>query len=710
MAKYLFTLLLILSFFEASASIEDYYRTKVLPSASNYGNTGIWEIPTARLSNPAVLRFNFSSSYPFEYTSITGTPFEWLEATYRYSEIKNAKYGPSSYSGNQSLKDKGFDLKVRLLKEDYYYPSVALGIRDLAGTGLFSSEYLVATKKIRNLDLTLGYGWGLLGKESGLSNPFKSFNENFKERRISSIEEGGEFSYKQWFSGETSFIGGIEYDLPAYGTRFKLEYDTSEPDLLPNGSGRELKVDSRFNIGLTYFLSDSLNVSASFERGNQYRISFSLVGNFYKDTIKKPSPKNVVKLNQAQKENIKNDKNILYRSLNKSLRDESIYIQAADYSDNKLDVAVASSSYFSMTRVIGRSARVANALAPDDVEEINIHSMNGDVEVAIFSLPQKTLDSYLDYKIGKAEFLDQTNLTASSDQPLYKRADFQPEVSFPEIEWSMSPSVRHQIGGPEGFYLGQLSWQTDLSVKFKRNISLYSSFGINIYDTFEGLNNPSQSSIPHVRSDIQKYLEEGKNHLKRFQLEYLDSPMKDLYVRADLGIFEEMFGGIGGEVLYRPFHRKFAFGFTLHKVKQRNYDQRFSFIDYETTTGHFNVFADLPSGVLVKTSIGKYLAGDRGLTLDLSRRFNTGFTLGVFATKTNLSKEEFGEGSFDKGFYFSIPTKLFYPNYRSGNISFGLHPLTKDGGSFLNVHHSLYGIVGDTTQNAVYRDMEDFLQ
>ena len=84
--------------------------------------------------------------------------------------------------------------------------------------------------------------------------------------------------------------------------------------------------------------------------------------------------------------------------------------------------------------------------------------------------------------------------------------------------------------------------------------------------------------------------------------------------------------------------------------------------------------------------------------------------MGVFATKTNLSKEEFGEGSFDKGFYFSIPTKLFYPNYRSGNISFGLHPLTKDGGSFLNVHHSLYGIVGDTTQNAVYRDMEDFLQ
>ena len=40
------------------------------------------------------LRFNFSSSFPNEYTSLTASPFPWLEATYRYVEIKNVKYGP----------------------------------------------------------------------------------------------------------------------------------------------------------------------------------------------------------------------------------------------------------------------------------------------------------------------------------------------------------------------------------------------------------------------------------------------------------------------------------------------------------------------------------------------------------------------------------------------------------------------------------------
>ena len=131
----------------AYANIDNYYLYPIKSSPSNFGNTGILEIPNARFMGPANLRINFSSSYPFEYTSLTATPFSWFEATYRYAEIKNQKYGQSFYSGNQSLKDKGFDLKLLLSNEKGLFPSIAMGLRDIAGTGLFSSEYLVATKK-----------------------------------------------------------------------------------------------------------------------------------------------------------------------------------------------------------------------------------------------------------------------------------------------------------------------------------------------------------------------------------------------------------------------------------------------------------------------------------------------------------------------------------------------------------------------------------
>ena len=68
-----------------------------------------------------------------------------------------------------------------------------------------------------------------------------------------------------------------------------------------------------------------------------------------------------------------------------------------------------------------------------------------------------------------------------------------------------------------------------------------------------------------------------------------------------------------------------------------------SFRDYETTTGHLGLYYDFPSKISGQLLIGKYLAGDKGATLDLSKRFESGFALGIFATKTNLSAEEFGE-------------------------------------------------------------------
>ena len=73
------------------------------------------------------ISWNFSGSFPYEYTSITASPFSWMEASYRYTEIKNEKYGPSTYSGNQTLKDKGFDLKIKINKRKNRLPAVALG-------------------------------------------------------------------------------------------------------------------------------------------------------------------------------------------------------------------------------------------------------------------------------------------------------------------------------------------------------------------------------------------------------------------------------------------------------------------------------------------------------------------------------------------------------------------------------------------------------
>ena len=701
--------LVILVFFNTKsieAGIDDYYPYNVGPSASRYGDTGIYETPNARVMDPGSLRFTFSSSFPNEFTSVTASPFDWMEATYRYAEIKNQFYGPARYSGNQSWKDKGFDLKLRLLKETISFPETSVGLRDIAGTGVFSSEYIVFTKSFGNLDLTTGLGWGILGLGGDIKNPLGGIRESFNTRNSYDEDfQGGSFNIKDWFSGEASVFGGIEYDLKKLGLRFKMEYDTSYPDR--NTRFEDIKVKSRVNLGVDYFFSDNLVLGLGFEKGNQLMFTFAISGNFSKDTLSKKLPKKVGELSKKQKDSIKIDKSLFYRSLNLSLRSESIYLQGATLEDNSNSISVASTKYRSIPRLAGRSARIASTLLPDEVDHIEVEILNGDIEVASIALPRDKFDSLDVQKITPNEVFGHTTINSKSNDPGYKKSDFKPSVNFPEFHWNMSPALRHQIGGPEAFYLGQLWWRTETKIKFQRNLTLYTTIGLDIYNNFNEFSNPSGSQIQHVRSDIQDYLLEGKNNIQMMKLEYLFSPTNDLFARVDLGLLEDMFGGFGGEVFYRPFNKKFSIGFSAHKVKQREYKQRFGFQNYSTITGHLKFYYETESNIIMKTSVGKYLAGDKGISIDLARKFDSGFSLGIFATKTDLPTDIFGEGSFDKGFYFSIPTELFYTDYRPGNISFGLHPLTKDGGAFLSEHNELFGLYGETSKRFIKSDWQD---
>ena len=63
-----------------------------------------------------------------------------------------------------SYKDKGFNVKIKL-KDQGVLPALAVGLNDFAGTSLYSSEYLVSSYGINNLDMHLGVGWGRLSNK-----------------------------------------------------------------------------------------------------------------------------------------------------------------------------------------------------------------------------------------------------------------------------------------------------------------------------------------------------------------------------------------------------------------------------------------------------------------------------------------------------------------------------------------------------------------
>ena len=254
--------------------------------------------------------------------------------------------------------------------------------------------------------------------------------------------------------------------------------------------------------------------------------------------------------------------------------------------------------------------------------------------------------------------------------------------------------MRQHIGGPDNPYFYQLYLKLEGELKLDRGLSVSAAAGVNISNNFDDLKLASDSKLAHVRSDIKDYLKEGKNNLARLQVDYIAQLSRDWYGKVSAGIFEEMFAGAGGELLYRPYGQRWAIGGNLYAVRQRDYNQLFGLRDYRTTTGHAWLNYRWPVyNIQTTLSAGKYLAGDTGATLEVSRRFESGAVVGAWATRTNVSAEQFGEGSFDKGIFVSFPLDHVSLFSSRGTLNFGWRPLTRDGGQKLSTGKPLSGLL-----------------
>ena len=124
-----------------------------------------------------------------------------MEVSLRYADVNTDKYSPyKSFSGDQTFKDKSFNLKIKLIEETERSPELSIGFRDFIGTGKFSGEYVVTSKKIGDFDFTVGLGWGALSESEGIKNPLIDIDESFSFRPRD-FGEGGNIQFKRWFKG-----------------------------------------------------------------------------------------------------------------------------------------------------------------------------------------------------------------------------------------------------------------------------------------------------------------------------------------------------------------------------------------------------------------------------------------------------------------------------------------------------------------------------
>jgi len=609
---------------------------------NNHGVVGLINLPTARFYEEAVHGVTLYDGTPDQKITLTSSPYDWLEASFFYTNIQGVPYPGFEY---QDYKDKGFNFKLRI-KEQGNFPAIAAGIMDIAGTGYYSSEYLVSSYGLNNIDIHFGIGWGTLnGSKDYIKNPLGYLYDGFKTRPAGYKGPGGQFEPSRYFSGKTaSPFYGLSYALNEK-VILKLEKDTT----LTSGLMPYDEADSEYSFGIDYSFNENFVASFSYERGNFSSLRF----------VYKNNPKTTYKKYEYKGENNKN--NDKYQNLISNLERNGVGVNKIIESANSIGLELTQFTHPNLQlveEIIRQSSRDAGI--KKDIKK-NLKTAN--------------LNAISEYD---SEFEEQSNLIYERE----KKSQFNTSTQL---------KFRPFIASREEFFKGALLVENDSEYVLLDNLIFITNLKYSLADNFDDLRFPPVDTYPaQVRSDVKQYLKNMNKGILigRAQVDYFISPYKNHNIMLSGGILEDMFSGFGFEYLYFKSRTNYSIGFEVFNVKKRDYDWRFGHLDYQNVIGHINLhyrnYGLIPFDM--KLSYGEYLAGDIGTTIELSRTYENGMNFGVFASFTDVTSEQFGEGSFDKGIFFNIP---IYGNL----INYSWRPLTKDPGAKLIRRNTLQSML-----------------
>jgi hypothetical protein len=395
-------------------------------------------------------------------------------------------------------------------------------------------------------------------------------------------------------------------------------------------------------------------------------------------------------------------------ALEAALAEAKIGLFGVELEPGRATVYIENGTYRSTPRAIGRTARALARTMPPSVAHFEVVPLESSLPVVAVALDRSALEDRVNRPDAARDIW--TTALVTDAEPLRAR-DVERVEPFPRISWSLEPAVPISLFDPDQPARFDLAAVATAGVEIMPGLSLNAAIEKRIVGQLDDIERESDSELPRVRSDIARYLEEGDPALVRLSADYLAKLDDAVYARLSGGLLERMYGGVSGEVLWKPANSDWAVGAEVNYVRQRGFDTLFSFRDYDVVTGHASVYWDTPFwGVSAQLDAGRYLAGDYGGTITLSRRFANGWELGGFATFTDTSFDEFGEGSFDKGLFLTIPLDWALPYPTRSELSTTIRPLTRDGGQRLDVSNRLYPIVRDQDAGGLHRTRDSFWQ
>ena len=653
------------------------------PSVS--GQAGLISMPDARFAPEGTWRSGVSFLRPYESLWSNVTVFPWFEGSFRFTRIYHVPGFPDDGRPGVDYgdyKDKSFDAKVRLLPERGWWPAVAFGMQDIAGgTGLFSAPYGVLSKQLGELDLTLGYG----------------------SQRIDGVFGGVRWSpraLEKW-----SLVA--EYDA----------YDYKNDHGADLSGAASYKKEAALGIEYRSGLWGAKAFTSHGEVGFNAYVQLPLEQREFVPKTKEPAP--YTRINPRPTEAQWNDDPEHRARLARALVEQDFRDVRLGYQYGRLEAVLTNIRISSMPRAIGRAARTMLSFAPLEVQEIRVTYLQGPLPISTYTFTNTALlQRYFNGMASREQLAPSVRIEYAA--PLEhgdrdKRADADRKEALAAFEEPLPEGIVIQqqtadiialrgenvLGGRLRVRPGASGYFNDPSGAFKyeiyglatydralaRQLFFQSAVKLTLYETVSDVTQPSNSELPHVRTDVAEYRKGSDFKLTRLLLNRFYQPESRIYGRLSAGIYEEMFSGFGGQALYLGRGGDWSVDTAVDWVRQRDFEGWFGHQDYETLTAIASLNYRMAQRITGTVRVGRFLAKDEGVRVEVKRRFASGFEVGAWYTITN-GNDITSPGSpsnpyYDKGLFLAMPLDTLLTYDTQAVAGFSLAPWTRDVGQMV---------------------------
>lgn len=651
---------------------------------SNWGGTGLMEIPTARVMKENTFRFGVSLVDPYLHYYGAISPFKGLEFDFRVTEILGTKITSPGWESYGNDKTKVVDMKYQIIPEGKYLPALSIGIMDPHGTRQYASQYLVASKQIYPFDFTVGFGNGRYGE-----GPLPSQGEGFK---IEMFEDP-----KQW-ARDSQLFWGIQL-VPSDTWAFMVEYS---PILYHkvNDSARDKyfrePVSSQYNFGFRYNLFDWASVDLSYQRGDTLGIQVSIPMDIGKPLIPL--------YDKPYRERVGYKVTSMEFRLYSALAASGFSDIGVEMTDGHLLIHMANSKYFYMTRALTVALSAMAPIVPRyDIEDITILFKGGSIPIGSVNMTKSALVNYAKYKhtVYETYLLPKFNTDYIAIPDNVRRKP-------PPLLFGMRPQFNFFLNDPSGF------------LKVNLGLSLWTSYtpwtggsvvaGVAIYP-FTSISSENEPLSNPVKSDVVDYLEK-KILFDRLMFNQFDRiPNTKIYTSFSAGFLDMQYAGFDAAVATPLFGGRVFLGLSGSIVKKRDPDNPIKLKsgnvkDYYSTA-FLNTRLNFPRvDVSVDIKSGKFLGGDIGSKVTVSK-FIRGVTVSAWYSFTDTSgfQDQFNRGYHEKGLSVRIPMRLVKGtdtrSYHQHNISAWTRDVAQDIGHF----RSIFDFIGRNVEVYFEKDV-----